>query len=117
MGNLALTYSDLGRHADALAMEEKVLAFRRRVLPEDHPSIGEGHVWSGVGCELRSLCDEWSGLVFYNISFSLERSGALPRAMECAREALRIWQASCPPGHEDITDAEERVRKLELATR
>ena len=55
MGNLATTYSNLGRHADALAMREKVLEFRRRVLPEDHPSIGEGHVWSGVACGLRSV--------------------------------------------------------------
>ena len=55
MGNLAVTYSDLGRHADALAMEEKVLEFSRRVLPKDHPDIGEGHVWSGVACGLRSL--------------------------------------------------------------
>ena len=55
MGNLASTYSDLGRHADALAMRERVLEFRRRVLPEDHPSIGEGHVWSGVGCGLGSV--------------------------------------------------------------
>jgi hypothetical protein len=42
MGNLASTYSALGRHADALAMEERVLEFRRRVLPADHPHIGEG---------------------------------------------------------------------------
>ena len=42
MGNLALTYSALGRHYDALAMKERVLEFRRRVLPENHPSIGEG---------------------------------------------------------------------------
>jgi hypothetical protein len=42
MGNLASTYSALGRHADALAMEEKVLEFRRRVLPADHLDIGEG---------------------------------------------------------------------------
>ncbi len=57
MGNLAGTYSDLGRHADALAMQEKVLEFRRRVLPEDHPDIGEGQVsqWSGVACGLRSV--------------------------------------------------------------
>ena len=41
MGNLASTYSELGRHADALALREKVLEFRRRVLPEDHPDIGE----------------------------------------------------------------------------
>ena len=42
MGNLATTYAALGRHADALAMTEQVLEFRRRVLPADHPSIGEG---------------------------------------------------------------------------
>ncbi len=42
MSNLASTYSDLGRHADALAMHERVLDYQRRVLPENHPSIGEG---------------------------------------------------------------------------
>jgi hypothetical protein len=40
MGNLAATYSDLGRHQDALVMKEKTLEFRRRVLPENHPNIG-----------------------------------------------------------------------------
>ena len=48
MGNLASTYSDLGRHDDALAMKERVLEFRRRVLPENHPDIGEGDVWYGI---------------------------------------------------------------------
>jgi hypothetical protein len=42
MVNLALTYSALGRHADAVAMGEEVLEFRRRVLPANHPDIGEG---------------------------------------------------------------------------
>ena len=42
MSNLASTYRDLGRHADALAMFERVLEFWRRVLPANHPSIGEG---------------------------------------------------------------------------
>ncbi len=41
MNNLANTYDALGRHADALALLEKALEFRRRVLPEDHPDIGE----------------------------------------------------------------------------
>ena len=50
MGNLAETYSALGRHEDALAMKERVLEFNRRVLPEDHPRIGEGHVWRSAGC-------------------------------------------------------------------
>ena len=48
MGNLASTYSALGRHDDALAMKERVLEFRRRVLPENHPDIGEGDVWYGI---------------------------------------------------------------------
>ena len=42
MGNLASTYYKLGRHADALAMQERVLDFQRRVLPANHPKIGEG---------------------------------------------------------------------------
>ncbi len=42
MGNLAWTYQALGRHADALAMQERVLELQRRVLPANHPEIGEG---------------------------------------------------------------------------
>jgi hypothetical protein len=45
MSYIAETYDKLGRHADALAMFERVLEFRRRVLPADDPSIGEG--WLG----------------------------------------------------------------------
>ena len=45
MNNLAQTYSALERHADALAMGEQVLEFRRRVLPANHPDIGEGCAW------------------------------------------------------------------------
>ncbi len=41
MSGLASSYGDLGRHADALVLKEKVLELRRRVLPEDHPDIGE----------------------------------------------------------------------------
>ena len=39
---LALVLSEQGRHADALAMREQVLEFDRRVLPANHPDIGEG---------------------------------------------------------------------------
>ena len=59
MSNLAQTYSALGRHSDALAMEESVLEFRRRVLPADHPSIGEGHVWSAAACALLLIVTVW----------------------------------------------------------
>ena len=50
MGNLAETYSALGRHDDALAMKERVLEFRRRVLPENHPDTGEGDAWHLIAC-------------------------------------------------------------------
>ena len=54
-----------------------------------------------------------TGKSLYNISFSHEQAGNLHRAMECAREALRIRQAALPPGHEDVVAAEKRVRLLE----
>ena len=44
MGHLAATYYALERLDDALAMQKRVLEFMRRVLPENHPSIGEGDV-------------------------------------------------------------------------
>jgi hypothetical protein len=40
MNNLAATYSALGRHQDALVLQEKTLEFLRRVLPENHLKIG-----------------------------------------------------------------------------
>ena len=55
MNNLANSYSDLGRHEEALAMDERVLEFTRRVLPENHPDIGEGLVRSGAACGVLSV--------------------------------------------------------------
>ena len=56
MGNLAATYSHLGRHADALAMQERVLALRRRVLHENDPEIGEHVVRSENSDEFHAAC-------------------------------------------------------------
>ena len=47
---LARVLKDQGRHKEAVAMQESVLEFSRRVLPADHPSIGEGRVWSAAAC-------------------------------------------------------------------
>ena len=52
MTGLANSYGYLGRHNEALAMRESVLEFYRRVLPENHPHIGEGRVMSGDACAL-----------------------------------------------------------------
>ncbi len=40
MNNLAFTYGALGRHHDALALQEEVLKCLRHVLPENHPNFG-----------------------------------------------------------------------------
>ena len=64
-------------------------------------------------CVVRHVC--FSGLALHNISVSYETSGSLPRALECAREALRILQTSLLPGHEHVALAQSRVRRLERA--
>jgi hypothetical protein len=58
MDNLASTYSALGRHADALAMQERALEFLCRVLPADHPDIGEGCEERGMRCMRCDFLDE-----------------------------------------------------------
>ena len=45
MHNLANTFGELGRHQDAVVLQEKTLEFFRRVLPENHPSIGAMWLW------------------------------------------------------------------------
>jgi hypothetical protein len=41
MSNLASTYDKLGMHEDALALRAETLGHFRRVLPDDHPDIGQ----------------------------------------------------------------------------
>ena len=40
MTNLSNSYNALGRHQDALVLQEKTLEFCRRVLPDNHPDTG-----------------------------------------------------------------------------
>ena len=55
MQGLAASYSDFGRHEEALEMEENTLEFRRRVLQENHPDIGEGDaVYGGARVALHA---------------------------------------------------------------
>ena len=88
MGNLANRYLALGRHQDALVMGEKTLEFRRRVLPYNHPHIG-------ISC--------------LNLGISCYKVGGLHRALQFAREALRIFQATLPPSHPHVTQVQQLV--------
>ena len=52
------------------------------------------------------------GMSLYNISLGYEQAGDLHRAMECARESLRVWQTALPPGHEYVVAAENQIKDL-----
>ena len=41
MSNLASAYAGLGRNEDALALDERLLEFMRRALPENHPNFAK----------------------------------------------------------------------------
>ena len=57
MGNVAQTYSTLGRHSEALAMFESVLELRRRVLPAGHHDIGQSLFFGVLPYMLFADCD------------------------------------------------------------
>ena len=92
MNNLAVAYFALGRHQDALELQEKTLKFRSRVLPENHPDIG---------------------ISYLNLSYSYRQAGDFNRAIERAREALRIFQAALPPTHPHVEQAQKLIHHLE----
>ena len=58
MYNLAISYFALGRHDEALELRERTLEFQRRVLPENHPDIGEVDAMysGGARCVARLIC-------------------------------------------------------------
>ena len=87
---LALVLSDQGRHDDALAMRERVLEFSRRVLPENHPDIGEGDVWYGI-------CMIWIVTRGFLFDVQVRPWAILPRRtlrLEGTRMRLR-WGKGC----------------------
>jgi hypothetical protein len=62
MYNLGNLYGKLGRHHEALELEEKALEFRKRIFPENHPAIGDAlsHVVNSASACPRSLCRNYS---------------------------------------------------------
>ena len=55
MVNLAKSFGDLGRHDDALILEERALEFFRRVLPEDHLNTGESCACLSISAHMHLL--------------------------------------------------------------
>jgi hypothetical protein len=69
--SLGIALSSQGCHTENLDLHEQALAFRRRVLPADHPDIAAS---------------------FYNIGCSSLYSGAFLQCSFFAHEALAIWR-------------------------
>ena len=60
MNNLALTYNKLGHHNEALELQERTLAMRKRVLPADHPDVATSmgnlaHTYGELGRHTEAL--------------------------------------------------------------
>ena len=81
MQTLTLAYSQLGRHQDALEMAEKEIEFRRRVLPENHPTIG-------------AAMDCVAGM-YLNL-------GRHQDALVMAETSLEFWRRVLPENHPQI---------------
>ena len=53
-----------------------------------------------------------SGICFHNLSISYKHVGDIHRALESAREALRIYQTALPPSHPYVSAAQQHVRVI-----
>ena len=84
ISQLAISYADLGRHQEALVMQEETLEFQRRVLPENHPDIGATWLCSVlIEVQIDVL---WSRLFNGQSRQHLLRSWAAPRCSCDERE-------------------------------
>jgi tetratricopeptide (TPR) repeat protein len=105
MSNLSFSYFERGRHADALVLREKVLEFRRRVLPEDHPEIGEVDVflWFGlVGCDAYGL----AGNDMNNLANSYDDIGRHEDALVLREKVLEFRRRVLPEEHPEIGEVD-----------
>jgi hypothetical protein len=112
MSNIAVTYSDLGRHNEALALGERVLEFRRRVLPERLKAQAEAMLELKVYFEsaeheaeqgrvaaaaaavraFRRRCLQTaSAACMFVLLLLLHRAGRLPLRMQRLLAALLLW--------------------------
>jgi tetratricopeptide (TPR) repeat protein len=93
MGNLANSYSDLDRHAEAVQLLEETLAFRKRVLPETHPDIGAA---------------------MSDLAILYENLGQNVKALQSHEAALVIFRRALPQGHPRTVQSLVMVARLRV---
>ena len=99
MYHLADAFESLGRHHDHRVMREKTVRVFRRVLPENHPLTATACLKIGAS---------------YAVSAD---AGDLQRAMEYAREALRMFQETSHPDVEGAHNLVSQISNLLRATK
>ena len=105
MSNLAVTYGDLGRHADALALREQALEFQRRVLPWDHLFIGEVdrmRRFAWVHCDAFGI----PGTAMCNLAASFHALGRHADALALWEKVLEFHRRVLPEDHPDIGEVD-----------
>jgi tetratricopeptide (TPR) repeat protein len=133
MGNLAATYSDLGRHEEALKLQEEVLQLRREKLGESHPdtltSMGNlAATYSDLGRYDKALKLEedalWlrreklgeshpdSLLSMNNLGRDLQDLGRTDEALAIWRQALLLAQGTA---HANLPIASTLLRNIQDA--
>jgi tetratricopeptide (TPR) repeat protein len=80
MGNLAQSYLAVGRHADALRLNEETLALRRSTLGPDHPNT----LWS-----------------MNNLAETYFKMGRYAEALQRGKETLALRQVKLGPDHRE----------------
>jgi hypothetical protein len=100
---LACVLFDQGRYKEALELRESVFEFWRRVLPADHPRIGDGLVWSAAACSFavfdtitcRLTCRRGDGKCCYNVLSYWKTFGSASNVGKCA--GVQSSRAACKP--------------------
>jgi tetratricopeptide (TPR) repeat protein len=98
MNNLAVMYGDFGRHHDALALFEKTLEIRRRLLSENDPEIGERSIVFLVFTLTRSV----AGDAMNNVANTYKALGRFQEALVLREQTLQLYRRSLPENHPDI---------------
>ncbi len=122
MNSLAISYGDLGRHAEALKLHEEVLALTKARLGPDHPdtlmsmsNLAIGYSALGRHAEALKLREETLALrkaklgpdhpdtleSMYNLAISYAALGRHAEALKLREETLALQKARLGPDHPD----------------
>jgi tetratricopeptide (TPR) repeat protein len=122
MNNLALSYADLGRHAEALKLHAETLALQRAKLGPDHPdtlqsmhNLARCYAALGRPAEALKLREETLALFkaklgpdhpdtlksMNNLAMSYAALGRHAEALKLHEETLALFKAKLGPDHPD----------------